>query len=330
MRKPFFTGLPIAGSLAWLIATIMNLKALLLRTSLAAVFTTSTQAARLGDPAAALVIKAWINGSPVDVRDGKNIYVVEFWATWCPPCLTSIPHLTELQKKFKGKGVVIVGVSDETPDKVKPFVEKQAEKMDYVVALDDGRKTSEGYMKAFGQGGIPTAFIVGRDSKVLWVGHPMDGLEDALQQVVEGRYDLAAAIKKDEHRANLREYQQAAMKGDDRAAELGNKLLASAAESPDALCDLAFTIVATPAPSRDFALADRALARAAAQGADKAKVKSIRAISRFEAGQQEEGLKLAKEAVEESTNPADQARFKNYVNVMERRIKAAAETPAKP
>ncbi len=298
--------------------------------TLLAVLTTSALAARLGDPAAPLTIKEWVKGKAVDVKDGKNIYVVEFWATWCPPCRTSIPHLTELQKKFKDKGVVIVGISDESADKVKPFVEKMADTMDYVVALDDGRKCNEGYMKAYGQGGIPTAFIVGKDAKVLWVGHPMDGLDEAIQQVVAGKYDLAAAAKKDEYRASLREYQQAASKGDAKAAELGKKLLADAGDGADTLCDLAFAIVATPGPNRDFALADSALDKAAAKGADQAKVKSIRAISRFESGQQEEGVKLAKEAAEEATSESDKARYKNYLSVMERRVKAAAEKPAQP
>lgn len=309
---------------------MMRLTSLVSGAMLMLAFANSTSAARLGDPAAPLAIKEWVKGSPVDVQDGKNIYVVEFWATWCPPCLTSIPHLTELQKKFKDKGVVIIGVSDETAEKVKPFVEKRGDAMNYTVALDDGRKTSERYMQAYGQGGIPTAFIVGRDKKVLWVGHPMGGLDEAIQQVVEGRYDLAAAAKKDEHRANLRDYQQAAAKGDAKAAELGQKLLADCGDNPDALSELAFAIVATPSPGRDFALADRALDKASAAGADKAKIKSIRAISRFESGRLEEGLALAREAVGEASSDADKARYQSYVSVMERRIKAAGEKPVQP
>jgi len=71
------------------------------------------QTAKLGDKAAPLSVKEWIEGGPADALDGKHIYVVEFWAAWYPPCRTSIPHLTELQKKFKDKGVVFIGVSAE-------------------------------------------------------------------------------------------------------------------------------------------------------------------------------------------------------------------------
>jgi thiol-disulfide isomerase/thioredoxin len=146
--------------------------------------------ARLGDRAARLAIKDWVKGKPVDVRDGKAVYVVEFWATWCGPCRISIPHLTELQKQWKDKGVVVVGVSDEPAATVRPLVEKMADKMDYTVACDDNRITYSGYMDAYGFNGIPTAFIVGRDGRVLWHGHPMNGLDGALEQAVVGKLEV--------------------------------------------------------------------------------------------------------------------------------------------
>lgn len=283
-------------------------------------------AARLGDPAAPLSIEEWVKGEAVDVKDGKNVYVVEFWATWCGPCLTSIPHLTELQKKFKSQGVVFVGVSDETSAKVKPFVSGQGGKMDYRVAVDDSRKTTEAYMKAYGQNGIPTAFIVGKDGKVLWVGHPMAELEETLQQVIDGKYDLAAAARQDEFRASLREYQALAAKGDEKAKELGAKLLATAGDNVASLSELAFDIVAMDVPNRDFALADRALDQAEKTGGkEDARIVSVRAITRFESGQEAQGLELARQAVELAKTPNEKARYQNYVSVMERRMKPAIE-----
>ncbi len=102
---------------------------------------------------------------------GKPV-VVEFWATWCPPCRASIPHLNEINKKFKDKGLVIVGISDEKEDTVTKF--RKDLPMDYTVALDEKKELG----KKFGITGIPHAFIVGKDGKIAWHGHPMQ-LKDA-------------------------------------------------------------------------------------------------------------------------------------------------------
>jgi len=124
-------------------------------------------AAKLGDPAPELKVASWAKGKPVKLSEGKGkkVYVIEFWATWCPPCRASIPHLTELQKKFNSKNVVFVGVSDELLDEVKPFVKEQGEKMDYNVAVDKDQATSRAYLGAFGVDSIPHAFIATRKAR---------------------------------------------------------------------------------------------------------------------------------------------------------------------
>ena len=187
----------------------------------------SLLAAELGDAAKPLDVQEWVKGSAVNLADGqgKTIYVVEFWATWCPPCRASIPHLTELQKKFKDKGVVFIGVSDEKPDVVKKFVEKMGDKMDYNVAIDGG-KTSEGYMQAYGINGIPHAFIVDKAGNIAWEGHPMDGLDKVLDEIIAGKYDIneakakaakQAALEKrmPEAQKKLNAYAKAIMDGDE-------------------------------------------------------------------------------------------------------------------
>lgn len=137
---------------------------------------------KLGDPAPALSVSEWVKGGPVTLADGKGktVYVVEFWATWCPPCRESIPHLTELQKKYKDKGVVVIGVTTEDAADVQSFVTAQGAAMDYVVAVDKDGKTTEAYMDAFGEDGIPHAFIVDTAGAIVWHGHPLDGLDEAV------------------------------------------------------------------------------------------------------------------------------------------------------
>jgi len=155
-------------------------------------------ALELGDTAPPLSIKNWLKGDAVILTEGKgkNIYVVEFWGSWCPPCRDSIPHLSDIQKKFKDKDVVVIGISAEDVDTVKEFINKMGDKMAYTVAVDNDGKTNETYMESFGVKGIPHAFIVDKDSKLVWHGHPMDGMEEVLTKVAAGKYDLDESIKK--------------------------------------------------------------------------------------------------------------------------------------
>ncbi len=178
----------------------------------------TAQAAELGDPAATLHVGEWIKGDPVEMAKGDTTYVVEFWATWCGPCLQSIPHLTELQEQFKDKNVVFIGVSDEDSATVKPFVAEQGDNMNYHVVVDDNRQTYAGYMEAYGQNGIPSAFIVDKNLNVAWVGHPLDGLDKVLDEVVSGTFDPAAYKEQKE----IREKQIALVNGMINAAQEGD------------------------------------------------------------------------------------------------------------
>jgi len=176
--------------------------------------------AELGDPAPSLQIADWIKGEAVDLTEvkGKKVVVVEFWATWCGPCRTSIPHLTELQRKFQERGVVFVGVSDETATQVKPFVNEMGDKMEYTVAVDRGRQTSAAYMDAFGENGIPHAFVIDLEGRIVWHGHPMSGLDSVLDRIAAKTFDLGAERKRLEAQRKLREYFEMALRGDSDAA----------------------------------------------------------------------------------------------------------------
>ena len=155
----------------------------------------------VGSPAPALKVAKWVKGTPVKLAKGK-LYVVEFWATWCGPCIQTIPHLSELAKKYKGK-VTFTGVSVFEHDpkyaaNVVSFVEKMGPKMAYNVAMDDDSDAgfmAKNWMIAAQQNGIPTAFVVGKDGKIAWIGHPID-LEKPLALIVAGKYDVKAEAAK--------------------------------------------------------------------------------------------------------------------------------------
>ncbi len=130
---------------------------------------------------------------------GKGVKVVEFWATWCGPCKTSIPHLTELAKKYNGK-VDFAGISiwerektlPEIKTKVVKFVADMGDKMDYHVAIDTDKKAmASNWMTAAEQNGIPSSFIVDKKGVILWIGHPMD-IEEPLKQAIAGKLDANA------------------------------------------------------------------------------------------------------------------------------------------
>ncbi|MEE2719625.1 MAG: redoxin family protein [Planctomycetota bacterium] len=162
----------------------------------------------VGDKAPAIKVGTWVKGEPVTSFADGQVYVMEFWATWCGPCIRGIPHLTELQKNYKDKGVTIVGTAiwqreptqEDRVATVTGFVDQQGDKMDYTIAVDDERSMSESWMMAAGRNGIPSAFIVGKDGTVEWIGHPAT-MDEPLEKIVDGSWDRDAFAAAEAERA---------------------------------------------------------------------------------------------------------------------------------
>ena len=211
----------------------------------------------IGSQAPSLDIDHWISDGggklkPVTDFEKDKVYVIEFWATWCPPCVASMPHIAELQKKMMDRNVHIISVSDEDLETVERFLDRpvpagiakslqipqpilQLESTDeksgqadidesnastepkkitfreltsaYSLTTDPDQSVYSDYMEASGEGGIPTAFIVGKQGLIEWIGHPME-LDEPLAQVVEGKWDRDAFMKE---RAQQAAIQQAIM-----------------------------------------------------------------------------------------------------------------------
>lgn len=263
----------------------------------------AARGAELGMPAPELAIAQWVKGQPADLKAGrgKTIFVIEFWATWCGPCRMTIPHLTELQKKFKDQQVVVIGVSDEPADTIQPFVAKMGEKMNYTVAADQDRKTSAAYMGAFGESSIPHAFVVNKDGVIAWHGHPMAGLDEVVGDVVTGRFDLALA-KQVERTAKLQEeyFKLVSASGDSpRAAELGRQVVAGFSKTPGALDEFAWRILTDrniKARDLDLALRTAKSAYDLTRGTNSS-ILDTYARALFETGKREEAVKMQQAAI---------------------------------
>lgn len=156
---------------------------------------TSAGGLAVGDQAPAVQIQQVVHGSPLEAKTASEVRVIEFWATWCGPCLSGMPHLSELQETY-GDKVTIVGITSEDLSTVESFLASSAgdgrtwaEVVKYRMAIDDNGATGAAYMQAAGMNSIPTAFIVGKDGVLQWIGHPAS-MDQPLKAVVEGTWQL--------------------------------------------------------------------------------------------------------------------------------------------
>ncbi|MGZ4789114.1 MAG: TlpA family protein disulfide reductase [Terriglobales bacterium] len=105
-----------------------------------------------------------INGQKLDLSSYRGkVVLLDFWATWCAPCRTEIPHFIDMQNKYGSQGLQIIGISlDDSAKPVEKFYAEQ--KMNYPVAVGDD-KLAEAYGGVLG---LPVAFIIDRQGKILY------------------------------------------------------------------------------------------------------------------------------------------------------------------
>ena len=284
----------------------------------------------IGDPAPPISVKQWIKGGPVDLAagKGKNVYVIEFWATWCPPCREAIPHMTELQKKYKDRGVIFAGLTDEAPSLVKTFVEKMGAKMEYAVGIDDRERIFKTYMEPFDQDGIPHAFIIDKEGRLVWHGHPMGSLEKALEEVLSGKFNLEAA-KRQDHIIKLQtQYIEAVSASGDRAkaAELGGSIMNELANDAAGLNSFAWRVLTDRrVQQRDATLALKAARRAyALDGGKDPSVVDTYARALFESGEKQAAVEQQKAAIRLAKDEVQRVEFESTLKKYQRLLREAA------
>ncbi len=129
-----------------------------------------------------------LSGKNVSLSEHRgNPVLLDFWATWCPPCRNSIPELVDIQDKYRDKGLVILGISMDDPRQVnnRYLAEfKRYFKMNYPI-LRASRKVVRDY---FGDSdiSIPTMFIINREGRIVdvHVGFRPGAVEGSLKKII--------------------------------------------------------------------------------------------------------------------------------------------------
>ena len=287
--------------------------------------TSSAWALEVGDKAPAIGVGEWVANTPVTLESAKGkVLVVEFWATWCGPCKRTIPHLNKLHAKHQDKDVVFVGISNESVEKVKPFLKTM--EMTYHVGVAASKEAYAAWME--GVRGIPHAFVVDQKGTVAWKGHPMAGMDGVIASLVAGTFDpkkAATLAKLREQLQKARSFEQAyaaldamieAVPDDpeaygrkrgllnrqgkhDEAHALLLTMAKACAKNPDVLAEVAAELATTPdLKRRDLAkaleLASKAVELSEGKGAD---VLAVQARVHYELGHLAKAAQIANQAV---------------------------------
>jgi thiol-disulfide isomerase/thioredoxin len=108
-----------------------------------------------------------LDGQKTKLADySGKVLIVDLWATYCPPCRQEIPHLVEIAKEYKSKGVEVIGLTNENPETDAELVKQFSEafNINYPIGWAD-EEMQIGLMR--GRAAIPQTFIIGRDGKVI-------------------------------------------------------------------------------------------------------------------------------------------------------------------
>jgi thiol-disulfide isomerase/thioredoxin len=289
---------------------------------------------KVGDPAPPLAVSTWLRGAEVKGFEPGRVYVVEFWATWCGPCIQIMPHMGDLQDEYRDKRVTFIGLASEANDKeakVNAFVAKRGAKLGYTFAFDSGSETHTAYMKASGQNGIPCSFVVDKQGRIAYIGHPLF-LDFVLPKVLDGTWDQKAAA--DTLAAADKDFDAtyAVMMTTTNSAEAGLKALAKFDAKWPVFADNVYMIqpkLGLLVRGKQFpeakALAEKLIAKAVARG-DTSGLRSVSTALRDDSTKAHADLRaLATRAVEASYD-LDQDNPATLLNLLEVYASAGDQT----
>ena len=132
-------------------------------------------------PAPKLEVTNWMNGQAMTVQSLKGkVVLLDFWGTWCPPCIAQIPHINELSEKYRDRGLVVIGVCHSDGAETMGDVVKE-KGMKYPAAADVDLKTNEAYRVA----DWPQFYLIDREGKLRICSVAEDKIEEAIKALLE-------------------------------------------------------------------------------------------------------------------------------------------------
>src|SRR5688572_15058845 len=135
----------------------------------------------VGDPAPEIGVRKWLNVAagqePTPESLKGRVVMIEFWGTWCGPCVQAMPKVQEIHDRYKDRGLTVLAISYETLDVMRPFLEKNA------FTMPVGSDPTKATVEAYGVRSWPSTFVIDRDGKIAFAGAPY-GVEPAIEKAL--------------------------------------------------------------------------------------------------------------------------------------------------
>ncbi len=139
------------------------------------------QAEIVGTTAPGLTITDYLQNKPADTSFHKKFKVLEFWATWCKPCLRAVPHLNRLSKTFQQENVVFLSFTYERPEETTRILQRF--KFETIVVSDRSKTTHRNLkIEVNGLMALPRTVLIDDENKIVWVGRPEQLTRKRMQQ----------------------------------------------------------------------------------------------------------------------------------------------------
>jgi thiol-disulfide isomerase/thioredoxin len=142
---------------------------------------------QVGEKAPQILVSDWIENAPKDKSFANKFIVLEFWTTWCGPCLASVPHLNQLQNEFKAQSdLIFVSMTNEKVEKVQKLLKRVP--FQSAVVTDVTNQTQKNYSE-HGDGlvGLPSTILIDKNNVIRWVGIPTELTKKVLSDFVNNQ-----------------------------------------------------------------------------------------------------------------------------------------------